>query len=242
MGLTGWGRALDIVFEGARIRAGGFEVRADATLSGGQITALIGPSGAGKSTLLAAIAGFAPLAAGRLLIGGQDMAGLAPAQRPVSLVFQDHNLFEHLSIAANTALGLSADPRAKTTVTRDKVAEALKRVGLADKAQSMPGELSGGQRSRAALARALLRDRPVLLLDEPFAALGPGLRHAMLDLVAEISAERGLTTLLVTHQPDDALRIAQMTALVAEGSLHAPQPTQALFSNPPDALSDYLGK
>ena len=233
---------MDIAFKAARIGAGEFEIRADAVLQAGQITALIGPSGAGKSTLLAAIAGFAPLMAGQLLLGGNDMAARPPASRPVSLVFQDHNLFEHLSIEANTALGLGPDPRLKTPAVRELVMAALARVGLADKARAMPGALSGGQRSRAALARALLRDRPVLLLDEPFAALGPGLRHAMLDLVAEIAAERRLTTILVTHQPDDAMRIAVQTALVADGILHTPQKTADLLNNPPPALAAYLGK
>lgn len=232
---------MDIVFEAAVIKAGGFAVRADCPFAAGQTTALIGPSGAGKSTLLAAIAGFAPLSEGRLLLGGKDAHAQHPASRPVSLVFQDHNLFEHLSIEANTALGLGPDPRPRNNAARQRIGAALARVGLADKARAMPGALSGGQRSRAALARALLRDRPVLLLDEPFAALGPGLRHAMLDLVAEIAAERGLTVLLVTHQPEDALRIAPQTALVAEGMVYAPAPTQALLNDPPASLAAYLG-
>ena len=201
MCLTGWGRALDIVFEGARIRAGGFEVLADATLPGCQITALIGPSGAGKSTLLAAIAGFAPLAAGRLLIGGQNMAELPPAQRPVSLVFQDHNLFEHLSIAANTALGLSADPRTKTAEARSRVAAALGRVGLADKAQSMPGELSGGQRQRVAIARALVNRPQVVFADEPTANLDNYSSGLVMDMFKELHKE-GQTIIMVTHEPE----------------------------------------
>ncbi|MGR3724366.1 thiamine ABC transporter ATP-binding protein [Abyssibius alkaniclasticus] len=236
---------MDIVFDAAEIQSGGFSIRADATLPGGQITALIGPSGAGKSTLLGAIAGFADVAKGRLLLGGRNMAGIAPVMRPVSLVFQDHNLFEHMTVEANVALGLGADPRLKGPARAEKraaVAQALARVGLAERANALPGQLSGGERSRAALARALLRDRPVLLLDEPFAALGPGLRYAMLDLVAEISAERGLTTLLVTHQPDDAARIAAQTALVDAGRLSAPQDTRSLLGNPPPALAAYLGQ
>lgn len=195
--------------------------------------------------MLAAIAGFANVTQGQLLLGGQNMAGIAPAARPVSLVFQDHNLFEHMSIAANVALGLGADPRLKGPGRAEKraaVAQALARVGLDARANALPGQLSGGERSRAALARALLRDKRVLLLDEPFAALGPGLRHDMLDLVAEISAERGLTTLLVTHQPDDARRIASQTALVDAGKLFAPQGTSSLLAAPPPALAAYLGQ
>ena len=104
-----------------------------------------------------------------------------------------------------------------------------------------PGQLSGGQRQRVALARALLRARPVLMLDEPFAALGPGLRAEMLDLVARIREEQGATLLIVTHAPEDARRIAGQVVLVEGGVAHAPVATEALFADPPPALRDYLG-
>ena len=110
--------------------------------------------------------------------------------------------------------------------------------GLEDR---KPGALSGGQQSRAALARVLLQDRPLLLLDEPFAALGPALKVEMLDLVAELAAETGATLLMISHDPDDARRITDLAILVAEGVAHPPRSTADLLDNPPPALKAYLG-
>lgn len=231
---------MDIELDRINLSTGGFHLAADTVISGPGITALIGPSGAGKSSLLHLIAGFIAPTRGELRIGGAVMTPVPPDRRPVSLVFQDHNLFPHLTTGQNVVLGLAPDPRI-TPARRAQVDDALTQVGLSGKADDMPGTLSGGERSRAALARALLRNRPVLLLDEPFAALGPGLRHAMLDLVAKIAAERALSVLLVTHQPDDARRIAAQTALVAAGQVYAPMPTDQLFNDPPPVLAAYLG-
>ncbi|MFQ5438559.1 MAG: ATP-binding cassette domain-containing protein, partial [Paracoccaceae bacterium] len=165
---------------------------------------------------------------------------LAPAARPVSLLFQSHNLFAHLSVFQNVALGVRPDLKLDAA-QRSGVTAALERVGLADKAAQFPAALSGGQAQRAALARALLRDRPLLLLDEPFAALGPALRAEMLDLVDEIVSQTCATLLMVTHDPVDARRLGDLTALVADGIVHAPRPTPELFADPPEALRAYLG-
>src|SRR5690606_13784007 len=128
---------------------------------------------------------------------------LAPARRPVSMVFQENNLFAHLSVEANVGLGRS--PALKLAADdRRQVSEALARTGLSGKEKRLPAELSGGERQRVALSRALVRERPVLLLDEPFASLGPALRREMLDLVRDLQAERGMTILMVSHHPDDA--------------------------------------
>ena len=179
-------------------------------------------------------------ARGRLLWDGRDITGLAPAERPVTLLFQEHNLFAHLSAAQNVGLGLRPDLR----LGREgwaRVEAALAEVGLEGMGMRRPGQLSGGQRQRVALARALLRARPVLMLDEPFAALGPGLRAEMLDLVARIREEQGATLLIVTHSPEDARRIAGRVVLVEGGVAHAPVATERLFADPPPALTDYLG-
>ena len=218
----------------------GFELRADFTLSPGGIAAVIGPSGAGKSTLLSAIAGFFPPASGRILWRGEDLVPLAPGARPVSILFQDQNLFPHLTIADNLGLGLRPDLRLSVG-DRARIAAALDRVGLSGLGLRKPGTLSGGQQSRAALARALLRARPLLLLDEPFAALGPALKAEMLDLVAEIAGETATTVLMVSHDPADARRIAGQTILVADGLAHPPADTATLFAAPPAALAAYLG-
>ena len=232
--------ALDIKLEKLLIQQTDFSLRADLTIKHGT-TAIIGPSGGGKSTLLLAIAGFVDPSGGSISIGDDVITNTPPAKRPVTLLFQENNLFPHLTVFQNTGLGVRPDLKLSKTQI-DQVEDALNKVGLTDMGTRHPSELSGGQRQRVALARALLRDRPVLMLDEPFAALGPALRHEMLDLVARIRQEQDSTLLLVTHNPDDALRVAENTVLVADGVAMAPQPTAALLNNPPPALADYLGK
>jgi thiamine transport system ATP-binding protein len=227
--------------EGIVIRQGTFGLRADLTVGRGARVALIGPSGAGKSTLLGLIAGFVPSVEGRVTWAGADLGGLPPGKRPVSILFQDQNLFPHLSVAENVALGI--DPALRLSrADRARVDDALARVGLGGFGARRPGTLSGGEQGRVALARALLRARPILLLDEPFAALGPGLKAGMLDLVAELTEETGATLLMVSHDPGDALRICPETILVADGMAHAPVPTAALLADPPPVLAEYLGK
>lgn len=226
--------------EDVLIAQGAFRLSADWQVDKGARVAVIGPSGAGKSTLLSVIAGFLAPARGRVLWEGRDLAGVAPGARPVSILFQDQNLFPHLTIAQNVGLGLRPDLRLTTAETA-RIEAALERVGLAGLGGRRPGDLSGGQMGRAALARALLRQRPILLLDEPFAALGPGLKAEMLALVAEVAGETGAIVLMVTHDPADARAFAELTVLVADGVAAAPVPTRALFEDPPPALRDYLG-
>jgi thiamine transport system ATP-binding protein len=219
---------------------GGFHLRADLTVPAGARVALIGPSGAGKSTLLAAIAGFLPPLSGRILWDGQDITATPPGARPLSILFQDQNLFPHLSVAQNIGLGL--DPRLRLAAADHARIEAtLTRIGLAGMGGRKPAALSGGQQSRVALARALLRARPLLLLDEPFAALGPALKSEMLGLCATLCAEQGTTLLMVTHDPADARALCPETILLAEGQAHAPCPTGTLLDNPPPGLRAYLG-
>lgn len=206
---------MSLRLERVEIAQDDWRLTADIELARGSATAVIGPSGAGKSTLLAAIAGFLDPARGSISWDGRDLTPLPPAERPVTLLFQEHNLFPQLSAARNVGLGLRPDLRL---------------------------DRAGWERVDAALARALLRDRPVLMLDEPFAALGPALRAEMLDLVDRIRAEQGATLLMVSHQPEDALRIAQQTVMVADGVVHPPAPTAALLADPPPALRDYLGR
>lgn len=221
------------------LRQGGFTLGADWKVGRGERIAVIGPSGAGKSTLLMAIAGFLPPATGRILWDGQDLTDLAPGERPVSTLFQDQNLFPHLSVERNLSLGLTTKPRL-TDEQKARIAEVLGRVGLTGMAARRPAELSGGQAGRVALARALLRARPILLLDEPFSALGPALRNEMVTLVNEVADETGALVLMVTHDPQDA-RAMGRTVLVAEGIAHPPADTAALFADPPAELRAYLG-
>ncbi|SIS64177.1 thiamine ABC transporter ATP-binding protein [Phaeovulum vinaykumarii] len=227
--------------EEVKIRQGDWQLAADLSLAPGARMAVLGPSGAGKSTLLGAVAGFVPLAAGRILWEGRDLAPLEPGARPLSILFQDQNLFAHLSVAQNLGLGISPALRL-TRADHARIDRALERVGLAGMGARKPHALSGGQQGRVALARALLRARPMLLLDEPFAALGPALKSEMLDLVAEIAAESGSLVLLVTHDPADALRFAPHALVVAEGRTQGPFDTAPLLADPPPALAAYLGR
>ncbi|MHA3916163.1 thiamine ABC transporter ATP-binding protein [Halovulum sp. GXIMD14793] len=229
-----------LILDRAEIRLDGFTLSADWSLPKGARAAIIGPSGAGKSTLLNAVAGFVPLSTGRIKAAETDITETPPAARPITMLFQDGNLFPHLTIAQN--VGLALDPGLKLTANQwQAVEDSLARTGLTGFGPRRPASLSGGQQSRAALARALLRNRPLLLLDEPFSALGPALRLEMLDLVAEICTQSEMTLLMVTHTPDDALRIANQTVLVADGTAATPTPTRDLLDNPPPVLRDYLG-
>jgi len=223
------------------LRQGDWSLQADLEVPKGARVALIGPSGAGKSSLLSALAGFFAPVAGRILWDGADLRLLPPGDRPLSILFQDQNLFAHLTIAQNVGLGLSPGLRL-TEAQQSRVAQALARVGLGDHAQKKPAQLSGGEQSRAALARVLLRARPLLLLDEPFSALGPALKAQMLALVAEIAQAAGTTVLMVTHDPADALALCPQTIVVAEGKADPPAATARLFDDPPPALARYLGR
>ena len=217
------------------------DFRLDATLEVPPgMTAVIGPSGGGKSTLLAAIAGFETPVAGRILWQGDDMAGLPPGARPVTMLFQDHNLFPHLTVAQNVGLALA--PRLRLGAAQSaQVADALTAVGLEGLGDRKPGALSGGQAGRAALARTLLADRPVVLLDEAFAALGPALRREMLALVRDRLAGQGRTVIFVTHDPEDARTFADRVIFVGQGVARPPQDTVPFFADPAAAVSAYLG-
>lgn len=226
--------------DGVQIRQDDFALDADFEIAAGARVAVLGPSGAGKSTLLTTIGGFWAPSAGRIWLDGQDITALPPGKRPLTMLFQDINLFPNLSALENVALGV--DPALRLTAKlRAQVEEALEQVGLAGLGARKPAQLSGGQQSRVALARALLRARPLLLLDEPFAALGPALKTEMLGLLAEVLARTKATLLMVTHDPNDALALTPQTLLVAEGKALPPQPTQDLLENPPPALKAYLG-
>ena len=227
-------------FDDVLIRQGDFELSANLSVEKGAKSVLIGPSGAGKSTLLGALGGFVPCAKGAILWSGRDITSAAPGERPLSMLFQDNNLFPHLSVAQNVGLGINPNLKL-TSDDKARVAQALRRVGLDGFETRKPRELSGGQQSRAALARVLVRDKPLIVLDEPFAALGPALRNEMLDLLGALVDETDATMLMVTHAPEDISRIATHVLFVEGGQVHPPAPAQALMDNPPPALAAYLG-
>ena len=212
------------------------------TVPEGRLCGLIGPSGGGKTTLLHAIAGFETPSAGTLAFAGRDLLPLMPAARPLSILFQDHNLFPHLTAGENVGLGI--DPRLHLDAKqREAVEEALTRVGLAGLSGRRPAELSGGQRQRVALARALVRKRPLMLLDEPFTGLDPGLRREMIALIDALRREEGLTVLVAIHTPEDISEVADLVAFIADGRVIAAAPPAEIHKPGRHAAIDrYLGR
>lgn len=227
--------------EGIRLRQGEFTLTADLQVEPGQIVAVMGPSGGGKSTLINAVAGFLRPEAGRILWNGTDLTTLPPGQRPIAVLFQDNNLFPHLTVTQNLALAIRPSGR-MSQADAQQIDAVLIRVGLQGLGPRKPGALSGGQQSRAALARVLLSGRPLVLLDEPFAALGPGLKDEMLDLTLSVMGSQGQTVLMVTHDPDDARRIATAVIAVEAGIADSPVPTAAFLAAPPPGMQTYLGQ
>lgn len=229
-----------IALEKVELKLGAKEFQFDSALPAGAVTAVTGPSGSGKTTLLNLVAGFEAPDTGHILIAGNDVSQSHPAERPVSLVFQDNNLFAHLDLFTNIGLGIS--PSLKLTAAdRKAISQALERVGLGGFEKRMPGTLSGGERQRAAFARALVRKKPVLLLDEPFAALDPGLRISMAGLLLDLHRETGNTVLIVTHDPDEVRRLADHALFIDHGRilLQAPMDEFLAHSDIP-ALAEFL--
>ncbi len=207
----------------------------------GEVLSLIGPSGSGKSTLLSLVAGFLKPSSGEILLDGRAIEKLSVATRPVSIVFQQHNLFPHLDLYTNVALGVDPGLRLDREQA-DTVAEALAQLGLSQLQHRKPGELSGGQRQRVALARVLVRKRKILLLDEAFASLGPALREDLIGLVKNLVRENNMVALLVSHQPRDALIASARTAFVSDGSIAALEATTELIERSQRAeVRSYLG-
>lgn len=231
-----------IQLDGVTHRYESGEMRFDLDVRAGECLALIGPSGAGKSTLLDLVAGFLRPNAGTIRLLGTDMTGAEPAARPVSVVFQDDNLFPHLSAEANVAIGLSPTFRIPAGV-RERARDALAQIGLQGLEHRRPAELSGGERQRVAIARAVLRGRPILLLDEPFAALGPALRREMLALVAKLQrdAPEPLTIVMVTHHPADARGLADRIAFLDKGCIALTGSVDAVLSALDPRVAAYLG-
>ena len=198
----------------------GFAARYTMDVPQGALVAVIGPSGGGKTTLLHAIAGFEQPSGGILRFADVDLLPLKPASRPLSILFQDHNLFPHLSAFDNVGLGIR--PSLKLSEPeRDAVDAALSDVGLDGFGPRLPGQMSGGQRQRVALARAMVQDKPLMLLDEPFGALDPGLRREMIAMVDELRKARGLTVLMTIHTPEEAAARVDLVAYVTDGRIAA---------------------
>jgi spermidine/putrescine transport system ATP-binding protein len=205
-------------------------------IAAGEFVVLLGPSGCGKTTLLNILGGFAEPDSGRVLIGGQDMAGVGPKDRPTTTVFQDYALFPHMTLAENVGFGLrmrgiSGPLRAA------RAADMLTLVGLEGRGARRPHELSGGQRQRVALARALAVEPEVLLLDEPLGALDLKLRRAMQDELKAIQRRVGTTFVHVTHDQEEAMAIADRIVVMSAGRIEDVGPPRQVYLSPRSLFS-----
>ncbi len=210
-------------------RAGGgdpLSYRYSLTLNAGEVIGILGPSGSGKSTLLDLIAGFLLPRSGTILLDGRPIEHLPPEKRPVTFLFQQHNLFEHLTAMQNLLIGLHGDTRG-TPDEKARARTVLREMGIADQADKVVTALSGGQQQRVALGRALLRDRPVLLLDEPFTGLDPLTREGVLRQVRTLTRTRMLHTVMVTHDRSDCDAIADRIYRMEHGKLIEEIPADA---------------
>jgi sulfate transport system ATP-binding protein len=197
----------------------------------GSLTALLGPSGSGKSTLLRIIAGLETFDRGAVLIDGNDVSHVTPQKRGIGFVFQHYAAFAHMSVRDNVAFGLQIRKRPKAEVTA-KVDELLELVGLTKWAGQRPSQLSGGQRQRMALARALAPAPNQLLLDEPFGALDAVVRAELRSWLRRLHDEQGTTTVLVTHDQEEAMEVADRIAVMNEGRIEQVGSPREIYDTP----------
>jgi sulfate transport system ATP-binding protein len=224
---------MSISVQGVSKRFGAFVALDDITLDvrEGSLTALLGPSGSGKSTLLRAIAGLELPDAGRVLIGGEDQTAMPARCRDVGFVFQHYAAFKHMTVRDNVAFGLSIRKRPKDQI-RARVDELLELVHLGPFGDRYPNQLSGGQRQRMALARALAVQPEVLLLDEPFGALDARVRKELRAWLQRLHDEVHVTTLIVTHDQEEAMEVAQQIVVIDEGRIQQVGGPRDLYESP----------
>ena len=208
----------------------------------GELLALLGPSGCGKSTALRTVAGFETADSGRVLMDGADIADVAVHRRRVGMVFQSYSLFPHLTALDNVAFGLRMRGLDKAR-RRARAGELLDLVGLDHLADRVPREMSGGQQQRVALARALALEPKVLLLDEPLSALDAQVRHNLRDEIRRLQLELGITTLMVTHDQDEAFAMADRVGVMRAGRLEQVASPTELYRRPETAfVAEFVGK
>ena len=199
----------------------------DLNIEEGAVVAILGPSGAGKSTLLNLLAGFIYPSSGDIEIDNISILEQAPHQRPISILFQDNNLFSHLTAYENIGLGL--DPGLKLNAQQKQRLQVVsEQVEVGELLARLPNQLSGGQQQRVALARCFVQGKPILLLDEPFSALDPILRVAMLERVKKLAKSEGVTVLMVTHHISDALAVASDFVFIDQGNALSVEAISAL--------------
>ena len=203
---------------------------------------LLGPSGCGKTTLLRILGGFETPDSGNIIFDGKNINSLPPNRRQLNTVFQKYALFSHMSIAENIAFGLRIKGKSKGYI-RDKIHYALKLVNLEGYGDRSPDSLSGGQQQRIAIARAIVNEPKVLLLDEPFSSLDENLRCEMADLVRKLHHEMGLTVVMVTHDKEEAMKVSDRIALMKAGEVLQYDKPERMFYHPESrAVADYMGQ
>jgi putrescine transport system ATP-binding protein len=208
----------------------------------GEFFALLGPSGCGKTTLLRLLAGFERPSAGRILLDGRDVSDTPPHRRPVNMMFQSYALFPHLTVERNIAFGLKQEGMPKSDIAR-RVTELLALVRLERYADRKPDQLSGGERQRVALARSLAKRPRVLLLDEPMAALDKKLRQETQFELMELQAKLGTTFLIVTHDQDEAMTVADRIAVMERGQIVQVGPPVEIYERPNSRyVADFIGE
>jgi putative spermidine/putrescine transport system ATP-binding protein len=200
-------------------------------IADGELVCLLGPSGSGKSTLLRMIGGFEAPSSGQVLIAGQDVAHTRPDKRPTAMVFQSHALWTHMNVFDNVAFGLKLRKLSKAAI-ETKVMEALELVGLGGYHKRMPRQLSGGQQQRVAIARCLVLEPKILLMDEPFASLDQHLRERLREEVRQIQRKLKITTLFVTHAQDEALALADRIVVMSMGAIEQVGTPDDIYANP----------
>ncbi len=211
-------------------------------LGRGEVLALLGPSGSGKTTTLRLLAGFETPDRGRVLVDGVDVTPLAPARRRIGMVFQHYALFPHLDVGGNVAFGLESQGVAGDELRR-RVRDALARVDLAGYEPRQVNQLSGGQQQRVALARALAPEPSILLLDEPLSNLDPALRERTRRELGELIRRTGITTVLVTHEQDEAFELGDRVALLRAGRLEQLGTPEALYAAPASPfVAGFIGR
>lgn len=225
--------AAGLSLRGLHVELGGRPVlrNIDLEAEAGEFVVLAGPSGSGKSTLLRAIAGLVPTAGGQIEAGGAVLDGLSPGKREVALVFQDHALLPHLSVADNLAFGLRARGISRRD-GRQQAAEVAGRLGLEALLDRPAAQLSGGERQRVALGRAMLRNARLVLMDEPLSSLDAPLRARMRQEILELHRRQGWTTVYVTHDQAEALSMADRLGVLVDGKLQQFDTPRALYSRP----------
>ena len=207
-----------------------------------EFIALLGPSGCGKTTLLRMLGGFENPTSGEILLEGKDMLILPPNKRPVNMVFQSYAVFPHMTTAENIAYGLQMEKIAKDEIKR-RVDEAMELVHMSDFARRYPESLSGGQRQRVALARALVKRPRLLLLDEPLSALDANLRESMQMELVKLQKTVGITFIVVTHDQDEALSMAERIAVMEHGVIYQVDTPQVLYESPKTRfVADFIGR